>query len=142
MPRQARDLSLLALQLQSEGATTSRVLAARLGLSQSTLSRLITELGSRVERLGAGRNIRYALRRDVRQLGGRWPIYRVSELGKPKIRGTLHSLHRGFRFVPQSTAPEWMGREYQDGLSSGLPFFLQDIRPQGYLGHAIARRVS
>jgi len=32
-----------------------------------------------------------------------------------------------------------MEREYPDGLFSGLPFFLQDLRPQGYLGRAIAR---
>jgi hypothetical protein len=28
---------------------------------------------------------------------------------------------------------------YADGIFSGLPFFLQDMRPQGYLGRAIAR---
>jgi hypothetical protein len=36
----------------------------------------------------------------------------------------------------------WMEQEYVDGLFQGLPFFLQDLRPQGYLGRAIAREVA
>jgi len=47
-------------------------------------------------------------------------------------------LHGGFRFEPQDAAPAWLRSEYPDGLFSGLPFFLQEIRPQGYVGRAIA----
>jgi len=35
-----------------------------------------------------------------------------------------------------------MSRDYANGVFSGLPFFLQDLRPQGYLGRAIAREVA
>jgi hypothetical protein len=35
-----------------------------------------------------------------------------------------------------------MQSEYPGGLFSGLPFFLQEIRPQGYLGRAIAREFA
>ncbi|MDO8540896.1 MAG: type II toxin-antitoxin system HipA family toxin YjjJ [Opitutaceae bacterium] len=142
MPRPPLDPNRVALRLQTEGVTSARSIATALRISPATLNRCIGLLGPAVERIGAARSTRYALRRTVRNLGDRWPIYRIGNAGRPRVWGELRALHRGFRFVPAEPAPAWMQREYMDGLFSGLPFFLQDMRPQGYMGRAIARDVA
>ncbi len=62
--------------------------------------------------------------------------------GRPRVWGHLRALHGGFRFVPHGVMPAWMQSTYPDGLFSGLPFFLQEVRPQGYIGRAIARDLA
>ncbi len=120
----------------------SRALIQELGVSPPTLSRLVTRLGpSVVERIGATRATRYALRRAVRNWGNQWPVYRIDGAGRPRVWGELRALHGGFRLVLPA-GPAWMKHEYIDGMFSGLPFFLQDVRPQGYIGRAIAREAA
>src|SRR5688572_13205950 len=142
MARPLPDPNRLTLLLQARGVLAGRDLTEELGISTPTMTRLIGRLGASVERIGAARNIRYALRRPVRNLGSQWPIYRIGDGGRRRVWGELRALHGGFRFVPASTAPTWMGGDYPEGLFSGLPFFLQEVRPQGYLGRAIARDVA
>src|SRR5208283_2535622 len=142
MPRPPPDLGRLTLLLQTHGAMASRAITDELNISPATLSRIVANLGSSIERIGAARNTRYALRRPVRNLGSEWPVYRISGEGRPRSWGTLRAVHNGFRLLPSGNAPKWMEREYADGLFQGLPFFLQDLRPQGYLGRAIAREVA
>ncbi len=139
MPRPPPDPARLTLLLQARGAMHSGELAVALQVSPATLLRLVAMGGSSVERIGAGRATRYAHRRPVRNLGSEWSIYRIGEDGRPQVWGGLRALHGGFRLVPRGAAPAWMLREYPGGIFSGLPFFLQDVRPQGYLGRACAR---
>lgn len=120
----------------------SRAVADELSVSQATLVRIVAKLGASIERIGAARSTRYALRRAVRNFGCEWPVYRIGEKGRPQNWGILRALHNGFRFLPGAGVPKWMEREYGDGMFQGLPFFLQDLRPQGYLGRAIARTVA
>jgi hypothetical protein len=120
----------------------SRTIADELRVSQATLGRILAKLGTSIERIGAARSTRYALRRTIRNFGCEWPVYRIGEKGRPQNWGVLRALHNGFRFVPSAGVPNWMEREYKDGIFKGLPFFLQELRPQGYLGRAIARAVA
>lgn len=139
----APDTRELILAFQVEGIVSARVLAERLGISQPTLSRRLQALSGRLERIGSGRASRYALRRDIRHFGSTWPLYRLNEKGRPALWAELRAVHGGFRLIhsDKASAP-WLDRDYPDGLFSGLPFFLQDIAPQGYLGRAIARGYS
>jgi hypothetical protein len=134
--------SRLSLLLQANGLMSAGALTQELSVSQATLSRWMRRLGPDVERTGAARSTRYALRRNVRNLGTHWPIYRFDQHGHATRWGDLRALYGGFRFVPDGAAPVWLSRDYPEGLFAGLPFFLQDVRPQGYLGRAVARRVS
>ena len=136
------DVSRLTLELQTKGATAARALAESLDVSQPTLSRWIAELGSSVERIGAARQTQYALRRNVRNLGTSWPLYRIDEQGHSHAAGELRALHGGFRLLPAGDPPAWLVRGYPDGVFPGLPFFLQDVAPQGYLGRVVARELS
>lgn len=137
------NLARLALAMQAQGIASARALADSLQVSQPTLSRWIARLPpQQVERFGATRNAQYALRRDVRSLGSSWPVYQIDASGRSRVAGELRALHGGFRYRPSDPVPAWLVRDYPAGAFSGLPFFLQDIGPEGYVGRAIARSAS
>ncbi|WP_199104478.1 type II toxin-antitoxin system HipA family toxin YjjJ [Aquitalea sp. ASV11] len=111
------------------GLRTARQLVEITGLSQPTVSRALAALGDEVLRLGAGPAIHYALRDSSRsQLAV--PVYRVSDAGQIVELGHLRPV-RPDGFVMQQTDGVWLH-------SSGLPWWLEDMRPQGYLGRAYA----
>jgi serine/threonine protein kinase HipA of HipAB toxin-antitoxin module/DNA-binding transcriptional ArsR family regulator len=115
----------------SDGPLSARQLIESIGVSQSTISRALTELGGQVVRIGAARSIQYTLRDTTRGLPD-IPIYRVDTEGRVRQLGTL---------VP--VRPEGFVMRQEDGVtlhSEGLPWWLFDMRPQGYLGRAYATR--
>lgn len=106
-------------------------LVESLGLSQPTLSRALKGLGEEIVRIEEGRTIHYALR-DTRRGIGEIPIYRVSAEGSLRQLGTLIPV-RPDGFVMR----QWDGKTLH---SDSLPWWLFDMRPQGYLGRAYASR--
>jgi hypothetical protein len=115
---------------------------AALGLqSQATLSRLVTAAGERIVAIGKARARRYALARDIRGLGFSIPISRIDETGAMARIGSLQPFAPEGHFVddPRSM-PRWMRGTRGDGTFDGLPLFLVDARPQGFLGRGFARR--
>jgi DNA-binding transcriptional ArsR family regulator len=112
------------------------------GVSQPTVSRAISRLGGRVRKFGAARATRYAATRDVRQWGSDWPLYRIDTTGAAIELGRLSALNGGeYLLEPrgQRLASLFRG-EFTDGLFPDLPWPLMDVRPQGFLGRAFARR--
>lgn len=132
----------LTLQMQSQGLTSAQALAAGLRVDRSTVSRGLSSLGSQVLRVGAARSARYALRRSVRQAGNRWPLYRIDPAGRPHELGVLHAFHGGYYWETSERAPAWFRQGYAGGIFPGVPFFLSDVRPQGFMGRATARTQS
>lgn len=115
-------------------------LATRLDVSQPTISRALARLGSNVVRVGQGRASRYALGRAVGRLGSQWPLYRVNAEGRAEHLGDLYSLHGGQWFLDSQTyRPALMQDEFREGLYPDLPWFLEDLRPQGFLGRAFVQ---
>jgi hypothetical protein len=116
-----------------------------LGISQPTLSRLVRSAGDAVVRIGKARTSRYALARTLGRAGSRWPVYRIDANGRPSEIGRLHALARGAWWWqpadPDQNLPLLHG-EFADGLFPDWPWFLDDQRPQGFLGRAFARRVG
>lgn len=113
------------------GPQSARELALSLGISQPTVSRALSELGDEVVRIGAARSIQYALRDPLRALPD-IRVYRVTAEGRIQALGTL---------VP--IRPDGFVMRQEDGVtrhSEGLPWWLFDMRPQGYLGRAYAAR--
>lgn len=131
----------LTLQFQTQGFMTAQGLAGTLRVDRSTVSRALSGLGDEVLRIGAARQARYGLRRNVGTVGRRWPIYRLDEAGRAHDFGVLHSAHRGW-WMESVNWPEWLERNYPQGIFPGLPFFLDDARPQGFLGRIVARRLN
>lgn len=115
----------------SAGPASHRQLIDLLGISQPTLSRALIRLGPQLVRLGATRSIQYALRDERRGLPD-VPIYCVDFRGQLSLLGTL---------VPVRADGFVMLREDGKTLHSpGLPWWLYDMRPQGYLGRAYVAR--
>ncbi|RZL64908.1 MAG: type II toxin-antitoxin system HipA family toxinoxin YjjJ [Variovorax sp.] len=117
---------------QSGGAATSAQLQAATGASQPTVSRALSPLvaAGTVRALGAARSRVYLLPRDVEGVGRDIPIMRVDADGVVTPFGTL---------VPLAGGAFWV--DEVDGVSqrhSGLPWFLDDMRPQGFMGRTFA----
>ncbi len=96
-------------------------------------------------RLGNTRGARYALRRNVRGIGDTFPIRRIDENGRARDWAELTALHGGWRveWRNAATVPAWSDEIFGlGGWSEGFPFFLSDLRPQGYLGRAIGRALA
>ena len=113
------------------GPLSARQLSEIIGFSQPTLSRALTELGSEIIRIGAARSIQYTLRDATRGLPD-FPVYRVDAEGRIRQLGML---------IPVRPEGFVMCQENGTALHShGLPWWLFDMRPQGYLGRAYAAR--
>jgi hypothetical protein len=119
--------------LLAQGVATSAELQRELKVSQPTLSRIIKGLGEQIVRLGRSRNARYALHRELPLIGSSWPIFVVNEEGQASLLGRLHAVARD-QYWFAATAPR------HSDLSRGLPFFLLDLRPQGFIGRTLSKR--
>ena len=140
MPASPLDADRLLAALRLRQVATARELGQALGVSQPTVSRLLTTAGARVVRIGQARSSRYAATREVRGLGSRWPLYRIDNQGRPQDFGALVALHGEASWLDTDQPPDWLRGEFSDGLFPGLPWFLDDLRPQGFLGRMFAQR--
>lgn len=119
-------------------------LSVALGVNRSTVVRGLSLFGDELVSMGKTRRMRYALRRDLGAYGNAWPVYRIDESGRAEKWLQLESLHdRLWRVQWAGEAPAW-ARHFAnaEGLWNGFPFFLGDVRPQGFLGRALAQKLS
>lgn len=125
--------------LRRNGPESASALARRLGVSTPTVTRALAKLGHAVVTIGKGRASTYALRRDVSYAGNAWPLYMIDAEGTPVLLGELQALHGRYPWylVPAHPLPLFMRGEFANGLYEDLPWFLQALRPQGYLGRSI-----
>jgi DNA-binding Lrp family transcriptional regulator len=117
--------------LLAAGPQSAQQLIEKLGISQPTLSRALRRLGDEVVRLGAARSIQYSLRDSMRGVA-EVPVYRVNTDGQISSLGTLVAVR-----------PQGFVMRQVDGVtlySDSLPWWLFDMRPQGFLGRAYAAR--
>ncbi len=135
-------LSLLRGALQADASLTAKQLRTPLGLSQPSLSRVLARMDSELAIIAQGPRTRYGLRRNVRGLGARWPIFRITETGAAERLGDLHALHQGAFWLNGGARIDWLRVKFQDGVFPDFPWFLSDLRPQGFLGRALARQVA
>jgi len=129
--------SELVLQRLADGTATSAELEQLVGQSQSQVSRLLRELIRRdsVVRIGSTRGARYARLRTVEGIGGRWSLRRIGDDGHVHDIGVLHALAgTEFYFESGNADFQWTG------VTNGLPYFLQDQRPAGFLGRGVPQR--
>lgn len=136
--------SLLGL-LRRRGTASAGELGEALDLSQPSISRALAAAGAQVARIGRARRTRYAAVRQVHGLGSQWPLYRIDAHGQAHAFGDLTALHGDGCLFTHDALPAWLQRdlaagEFADGLFPGLPWFLDDQRPQGFLGRQFAHR--
>lgn len=128
--------------LHRNGPTSAKALGAALGVSQPTISRALGTAAGQVARIGRASRTRYAALREVRGLGTSWPIYQIDQQGQPVAFGQLTALSRSGTLVSSTTPRAWLRDDFVDGLFPGIPWFLDDQRPQGFLGRQFAQRWS
>ena len=130
-PTDSSQAALQALRRQG-GVLSSAELQASLGVSQPTVSRVLKPLiqSGQVRKVGAARAQRYVLPRSVPGVGSQVPVMRVDAQGHASPFAHLTPLVGGAFWVEEA-----------DGVSAqhgGLPWFLDDMRPQGFMGRTFA----
>ena len=118
---------------QRGGVASSVELQGDLSISQPSMSRALTPLvqSGQVQKVGAARSQRYVLPRHVERVGHEVPIMRVDAAGQPSPFARMTLLAGGDVWVDEA-----------DGVSqrhNGLPWFLHDMRPQGFMGRTFAQ---
>jgi len=132
----SNNASLIYGILMGAGARSAAHLIKRTSLSQPMISRALGELARHTEHLvihRSGRQILYALTRQIRALPAAIPVYTVAaapDIGVAHLLGTLSALQGGGTLFVAGEKSE---------LLDGLPWFIQDMRPQGYIGRAFCR---
>ena len=113
------------------GHATGPALQKRLGLSQPTLSRQLAPLvaSGQVVAVGAARARRYLLPREVEGVGRQVLIHAVDANGALLPFGTLYPLTGGGYWMDEVDKAHG-----QSAFHDSLPWFLYDMRPQGFLG--------
>lgn len=118
---------------QRGGVVSGAELQELLGVSQPTVSRALAPLiqSGQVQKVGAARSQRYVLPRTVAGVGRDVPIMRIDAQGRPTPFARLVPLEGGAMWVDEA-----------DGLGmrhGGLPWYLNDMRPQGFMGRTFAK---
>lgn len=129
----------LVQAIERRGVAYSSDLQNDLGTSQATVSRLLKTAGRRVYRLGKGRSTRYSLLHSLFTIQ---PLYRIDLAGVPEQLAEIAPLIHD-RYAVQARRPQpWLAGLEGTGLFDGLPYFLDDMRPEGFLGRQIARQLG
>ncbi len=132
-----QDLQLfdpLRAALGARGAVSSAALQHTLGLSQPSVSRLLSDAAAHVLTLGQGRATRYALPQAIGGAAADQPVYWINE------QGQAHPLAR-LCFSPGG----WVHLQIERKLlhSQGkLPWFMAPLRAEGFIGRALARQLA
>lgn len=101
------------------------------GLSQPSISRRLAGLGAALLRSGKGKSTRYYLHRPLPPLSASMPIFQVSAQGQAQRFATLSPVY------PHGYLIDHHGAQY---YCEGLPWWLVDLRPQGFIGRNFALR--
>lgn len=121
--------------LRASGAATSAELQEICGASQPSVSRALAPLLEAGEalRVGRGRSQAYVMPRAVEGVTttATVPIMKVDENGRVSEFGTLVPVVGGRCWVEEFEEP-------LTKLHDGTPWFLEDMRPQGFLGRSFA----
>ena len=128
--------------LRDSRSRTSVQLQNEFGASQATVSRLVVKAGDRILRLGAGRSTRYTLAVDLFGVQPNANLFKVGETGILQEIGSLRQLATGGFIVTGDDLPFWALGAGGDGAFGGLPYFLADLRPAGFLGRLTARHLA
>ena len=131
------------LEILSLGPTTTRALAAGTGMTRQTVNRKLRALGDSIIKFDKVRPPLYYAATEAFESGNKIPLAAVDPHGNTNLWGVLRPLaHGGFYLETASIAPKVLNGKKGDGLYEGLPYFLDDMRPQGFIGRQIARDLN
>lgn len=117
--------------LQTHGPTSAKTLCQLLAISQPTLSRLLASAKDQIISIGKGRAVVYAAYRTLGACPPSLPIFEILSKGESRVFGILHAL-APTAFYLEAKCADATNEMYPD-----LPYFLNDLRPSGFLGQLI-----
>lgn len=117
-------------KLLAGGSKKAPELQKALGVSQPTLSRLIRNAGPDILSFGATRSTFYALANPVASVGSEIPVFSVDNKGRVQHYGILYCLAAQQYY--------WQPESMPGTLYKHLPWFVESVRPEGFLGRAFA----
>ena len=127
--------------LRKHAGAKSTELAALAKVSTPTMVRMLNAMGSDVLRLGKARATRYFLRRTLNGKNASIHVYGIDEEGIPIQVQDLHLIAPHGTVMDVASMGWPMDAEFASGIwPDGLPYPLQDMHPQGFLGRQFARR--
>lgn len=133
----------LLAYLQQNGPSASGDLVKHFEISRATLMRRVRELGDTIVTLGKARATILAARRDQTT---DTPLYQVLADGQIRLTGQLIPLqdgeHTQWLLRPEESPAACFEGEFGNGLYPGWPWFLEDLRPSGFLGRAFGKRMA
>lgn len=136
-------MSLTIKKYLKRGPSTSKEIQAATGLSQSSVARRLREMGESVIRLQKGRSIRYAATCNAFGSNDKHHLSMVDAYGDTVLIAFIRPLsYGGFFIEPAADISPLLLGENNDGLYDDLPYFLFDLRPQGFLGRRIAQKMA
>jgi hypothetical protein len=102
--------------------------------------RAVRAAGSEVVTIGRARRTSYAARRRLRGSAEPLPVFQVDQRGESEQVGRLNLAYPdGTVFEFSGPSPWPLDDSMRDGWFDGLPYFLEDLRPDGFLGRQFAR---
>ncbi len=117
-------------RLRRNGATTLQSLRDKFLISQPSVSRILSRLKTDILVIGKARETRYAALRKIDNCS-EFPIYEILSDGNSRHLGILYAIYpQGFYFLTKT-------QDASSALFPDIPYFLNDIRPAGYLGRLI-----
>ena len=137
------DMPFSIRQYLGRGPSTSKEIQAATGLSQSSVARKLRDLKDSVLQLHKGRSIKYVSTCNAFGGNDKFPLGMVDANGDTVLIAFIRPLrHGGFFVEPKTDMSALLLGEHKDGLYDDLPYFLFDLRPQGFLGRQIAREMA
>ena len=128
----------------SRGPSTSKEIQAAAGQSQSTVSRQIKHAGDGIVRIQDGRHVKYAATCNAFGNGDRIVLGVIDDNGRTCVIAAVRPLNCGYFFIEPETdqfSTLLLG-EGGTGLFEDLPYFLYDMKPQGFIGRQIAKKIA
>lgn len=134
----ATDEVLIALR--TWGRQPAGELVNRLRISRPTLMRAVRALGPEIVSRGSARRTTYAARRAIRGNAAPLPLYLIDEVGEVHEVATLYPTHPTGCALSFARDLGWpLDDSMADGWFDGVPYMLDDMRPQGFMGRHFAR---
>lgn len=136
-------MSVSILEYLSHSPATSKELQRATGLSQPAVSRQLNAMEGKVVKLRDGRTIRYYLTRNAFGADDKLPLHMVDPQGNNVIVAVIRPVApEGFFVEPGVGMPSSLLGENGNGIYDDLPYFLDDLRPQGFLGRQLAGKIA
>ena len=127
----------------ARGPATSKEIQVQTKRSQSAVARQLREMGDSIVKFQDGRTPRYASTCNAFGGNDKLPLSIVDAYGNTVLAANIRPLLHGGFFVEAATGmPPLLLGERGFGFFDDLPYFLFDLRPQGFLGRKIAEEMA